>query len=91
MIIRLAALGERSVTMQSLLAALETEAPLDMDESLLSFGPFFGAEALNSLTARLSQLGLVFFDDFFDVVFDAPPWCKFKAEIVEHAPTGSAD
>ncbi len=83
-IVRHAALRERGVSMKLLLNAFETQSPLDMDDSLISFGLIFGDEALNTFTKRLIELGLVFYDDFFDVVFDSPPWCKFRGELFEN-------
>lgn len=83
LVVRRAALLERGVTMEMLLNALETAAPLDMDEHLISFGPHFGGEHLNAITKTLTALGLVFFDDFFDTVWDSAPWCNFRAEIAQ--------
>ena len=83
LIIRREALRERGVSMELLLSAVDSTAPLDMDDRLISFGPSFGEEALNEFTRRLAELGLVFYDDFFDVIFDSPSWCSFRAELDE--------
>jgi hypothetical protein len=79
-VVRRKALAERGVPWDSLLAAMEVQAPLDCSKLLLSFGPHFGREALDDMTTRLTRLGLVYFDDFFEFVGDYPTWCTFRAE-----------
>jgi hypothetical protein len=77
-VVRLASLNERGITWEKLLAALETSAPLDRNDTIASFGPHFGREALDTLVRRLSDLGLKYFDDFFEFAGDFPKWCIFK-------------
>jgi len=78
-IIRRAALTERNVAWANVLGALETSEPLDSSETLISFGPHFGPEALDEFVRRLTSLGLVYFDDFIQFSGDWPGWCKFMA------------
>ncbi|WP_316175999.1 MULTISPECIES: hypothetical protein [unclassified Bradyrhizobium] len=81
-VIRRRALTERGVSYQAVLNAIETDKPHGADEELLSFGPSFGPEALATLTRRLIDLGLVYFDDFFEFASDVPLWCKFAVAFV---------
>ncbi|MBR1287209.1 hypothetical protein JQ597_34660 [Bradyrhizobium sp. AUGA SZCCT0177] len=78
-IVRLASLGERGVTLAQLLTALEASTPFDTNDKIASFGPHFGQEASDSFVRRLSDLGLQYFEDFFEFSGDFPTWCVFKA------------
>jgi hypothetical protein len=78
LVIRKDALRERNVSLEALLAAMKTDAPLDSDDRLISFGPSFGQEALDGLIKELSGLGLQYFDDFVEVVGSYPEWCRFR-------------
>jgi hypothetical protein len=77
-VVRRAALVERGLSWERLLAALEVSKPLDQDDFLISFGPHFGQETLDTLMHRLNALGLKYFDDFFEFAGDYPKWCVFK-------------
>jgi hypothetical protein len=57
-VIRLASLNEQGIPLEKLLIALETSSPFDSNAEIASFGPHFGAEALETLVRRLSDLGL---------------------------------
>lgn len=83
LVVRLASLKEKGIPQDKLLIALETSAPFDANDELASFGPHFGGEALETFTRRLSDLGLEYFDDFFEFSIDAPKWCTFKARLVQ--------
>jgi hypothetical protein len=76
-VIRLASLNEQGIPLEKLLIALETSSPFDSNAEIASFGPHFGAEALETLVRRLSDLGLKYFDDFFEFSGDFPKWCIF--------------
>ena len=76
-VVRLASLNERGTTLENLLSALETSSPFDSNAEIASFGPHFGAEALETLVRRLTDLGLKYFDDFFEFSRDFPKWCIF--------------
>src|SRR6185312_2342182 len=78
LIIRRSALTERHVDLRDLLTALEVNERLDGSNELLSFGPHFGREALNTMISRLTALGLVYFDDFFEFCGDYPTWCVLR-------------
>jgi hypothetical protein len=79
LVVRRNALQERGVRWDDLLAVLEVRQPLDCSDRLLSFGPHFGQEALDAMMARLTKLGLVYFDDFFEFAGSFPKWCTFSA------------
>lgn len=82
-VIRRHALIERGVSMAAVLEAMEVEAPLDCNDALISFGPNFGQEALDLLARRLVDLGLEYFDDFFEFVGTFPAWSKFQVRLNE--------
>jgi hypothetical protein len=78
LIVRRKALAERQVDLRNLYIAMDAEERLDANDDLLSFGPHFGREALNTVLSRLTELGLIYFDDFFEFCGDYPPWCAFR-------------
>jgi hypothetical protein len=80
LVVRRKALEERGVSWDDLLTALKVRQPLDENDCLISFGPHFGQEALDTMTQRLIGLGLSYFDDFFEFSGDYPGWRVFKAE-----------
>lgn len=75
-VIRRASLKLRSVSLEDILQAMEVQQPMDQDEHLISFGPHFGQEAADELIKRLKQLGLEYYDDYFDFNVDIPEWCS---------------
>ena len=81
-VIRRHALTKKGVSYHAVLAAVDANEPFGADEELLTFGPSFGPEAIEALTQRLTALGLVYFDDFFEFTIDAPLWCKFAIAFV---------
>lgn len=80
-VVRRKALSEKIISYSMVLEAMETEAPLDSNDDLISFGPSFGGEALDSFIKRLQILGLEYVDDFFSITFDMPPWCDLRVGI----------
>ena len=74
-------MAQRGIELDVLLAAMEAIEPLAGNADLLSFGPHFGREALDQVSARLTKLGLIYFDDFFEFSGDYPKWCRFRAEV----------
>ena len=82
-VVRRCALSEREVAWTDLLGAFGVPEPLDSNETLASFGPHFGQEALDELTRRLTNLGLLYFDDFFAFQGDFPKWITFRACIAD--------
>lgn len=81
-IVRKRALSERGVSIDAV-GALFKRAPLDQNDSLLSFGPHFGQEAAVAVVAALERLGLVYVDDPLLFAADCPDWCRFGAACVE--------
>lgn len=80
LVVRRAALVERAIALDDLLRTLEVDQPLDQSNDLLSFGPHFGREALNAMSGRLTKLGFIYHDDFFEILMDYPGWCRLKAQ-----------
>jgi hypothetical protein len=78
LVVRRAALEEGGVSWADLLAALEVSEPLDENAYLISFGPHFGEEAMDTMNRRLIGIGLEYFDDFFEFSGPYPEWCIFK-------------
>ena len=76
-VVRRASLKERRVPWDKLLDALEATAPLDANDQIVSFGPHFGRDALDTFIGRLSGMGLQYVDDFFEFSGDFPSWCAF--------------
>jgi hypothetical protein len=68
-------------------AALDERLGLTADEfrvegNLIAIGPIFGAsegDALGDLIAELESLGLVYFDDFFELTGNWPEWLNLVA------------
>ncbi|MGK6310272.1 hypothetical protein [Variovorax sp. DT-64] len=81
-VIRRASLEERGVSMEILLEAMEGNGPSDQNAELLMFSPIFGQDALDVLSARLAKIGLIYFDDFFDLKMVLPSWSKVEISIV---------
>lgn len=79
-VLRLASLDEKRVKWSDVLTAFEVDGPLDRDELIASFGPHFGQQALDTIMARLNALGLVYVDDYFDIVMDLPEWFSPRAD-----------
>lgn len=64
-------------------AAIDTRLGLTADEfrvegDLVAIGPIYGtdADALADLFAELESLGLVYFDDFFELTGNWPGWLQ---------------
>ena len=65
-------------------AALDEQPGLTPDEfrvdgSLVAIGPIFDEDALGELTEALEKLGLVYFDDFFELSGNWPEWLTLLA------------
>jgi hypothetical protein len=78
-----APLSERGISWTDLLAVFVIPGPLDSNETLASFGQHFGREALDELTRRLMNIGLLYFDDFLAFEGDFPKWITFRACIAD--------
>ncbi|HEY4217777.1 MAG TPA: hypothetical protein VGM67_11615 [Gemmatimonadaceae bacterium] len=55
-----------------------TADEFSVDGDLVAIGPIFGADGdgLGDLIAELERLGLVYFDDFFELSGNWPDWLK---------------
>lgn len=82
--------------------ALDERLNLTADEfrvegELIAIGPLHGDTALIDLTDELESLGLVYFDDFFEMSGNWPHWVLLLAASAPQAPgrtgrgTGPAD
>jgi hypothetical protein len=78
LIVRRNALVERGIGLHDLFSAMDVGEPFDSCDDLLSFGPHFGREAADTMVSRLTNLGFVYFDDFFEFCGDYPAWCMFR-------------
>lgn len=79
-VLRKSALAEKSVSRTDILKVFDTTEPLGESEGLLTFGPHFGVEAVQNFTQKLEGLGLKYWDDYFEAVFDHPEWCSFSVD-----------
>jgi hypothetical protein len=87
-VVRRQALVERAITLAAVLRVFEVCAPLGESADLLSFGPAFGHEACDEFKRRLTSLGLIYVDDFFDLQLGHPNWLQFSAAFAEE-PVGA--
>lgn len=81
LIIRTQSLGEHDITPAKLCETLQFEAAYDQNSELISFGPSFGQEALEEFISRLENIGLRYWDDFFEFKGDYPNWVRFYVEL----------
>jgi hypothetical protein len=90
LIIRLAALKEKSIDLPSLMAALENDEVMGQNSTLILFGPMFGEDGLNTFISRLQALGLSYVDDFIDLNVYIPDWLEIAVDCKEgEIPVGS--
>lgn len=65
--------------------AIDTRLGLTADEfrverDLVAIGPIYGeGDALGDLIAELESVGLVYFDDFFELTGNWPEWLRLHA------------
>jgi hypothetical protein len=50
-----------------------------VEGELVALGPIFDEEALGALVAALEEVGLVYFDDFFELSGNWPDWLRVLA------------
>lgn len=50
-----------------------------VDGDLIAIGPIHDEDALGALLADLEQLGLVYFEDFFELSGNWPAWLQLRA------------
>ena len=51
-----------------------TDAEFRVDGDLVALGPIYDVEALGTLVDELEQLGLTYYDDFFELSGSWPDW-----------------
>ena len=56
-----------------------TDAEFRVEGNLIAVGPLVGEQALGDLLAELESLGLVYFDDVFELPGSWPPWLRLVA------------
>lgn len=82
LILREAALEEKSISDEMLSLALTGTNVFDRADGLIVIGPHFGAEPLEYFSDVLAELGLVVWDDFFEASLDLPDWIEIDAQAV---------
>jgi hypothetical protein len=81
--IRRTAFERVELTRQSFDEALGlTPEEFRMEAGLIVIGPLVGESALTDLIETLEGLGLVYFDDFFELTGNFPDWLKLFASEV---------
>lgn len=50
-----------------------------MEGSLIAIGPLVGEDTLSELIERLEEVGLVYYDDFFELSGNWPEWLRLFA------------
>ena len=56
-----------------------TEDEFRVEDDLIAIGPLVGEDALTELIEKLEEIGLVYFDDFFEMSGNWPDWLKLFA------------
>lgn len=59
-----------------------TDAEFVVDGDLVALGPIYDVDALGTLVDELEQLGLTYFDDFFELSGSWPEWLGISARSV---------
>lgn len=60
-----------------------TDAEFLVEGDLVALGPIYDVEALGTLVDELEQLGLVYYDDFFELSGSWPEWLSLTARVAE--------
>ncbi len=76
LIVRKHSLTEKAVSRDHLSEVMADVDVLGEDDSIVSFGPLFGQEALDQLKSNLESSGLNYIDDFCTFDFYVPEWLK---------------
>ena len=56
-----------------------TEAEFRVEGDLVALGPIYDVEALGALVDELEQLGLTYYEDFFELSGSWPEWLALTA------------
>ena len=59
--------------------AMAFDAPFAESEDLVVYGPYFDFVSLDEVGRRLGDLGLVYWEDFFEFKEDVPKWVVIAA------------
>lgn len=70
-----------------------TDAEFRVEGDLVALGPIYDADALGVLLDELEQVGLTYYDDYFELSGSWPEWMSVLVRIAGAAPgtPGSAD
>lgn len=58
-----------------------TDAEFRVEGDLVALGPIYDVEALGALVDELERLGLVYYDDFFELSGSWPEWLQLVARV----------
>ena len=58
-----------------------TDEEFRVEGDLVALGPIYDVEALGSLVDELERLGLVFYEDFFELSGSWPEWIAISARV----------
>ena len=53
-----------------------TDEEFRVEAAVIAVGPLFGDDALTAFIAELEELGLVYFEDFFELTGNWPEWLR---------------
>ena len=57
-----------------------TDAEFRVEGDLVALGPIYDAHALSALVDEMEQLGLIYYDDFFELSGGWPEWLVLSAQ-----------
>lgn len=60
-----------------------TDAEFRVEGGLVALGPIYDVDALGALVDELEQIGLVYYDDYFELSGSWPDWLAVFAGAVE--------
>jgi hypothetical protein len=56
-----------------------TAGEFRVEGKLIAIGPFYEAEGFSDFVEQLEKLGLIYFEDFFELSGNWPTWCHLFA------------
>jgi hypothetical protein len=60
-----------------------TDAEFRVEGALIALGPIYDVDALGALVDDLEQIGLVYYEDYFELSGSWPEWLAIFAGVVE--------
>jgi hypothetical protein len=60
-----------------------TDAEFRVEGTLIALGPIYDVDALGALVDELEQIGLVYYDDYFELSGSWPEWLAVFASVAE--------